>query len=347
MRILMPHVALVCAVLLIVHLALPALWGSPGLGHKLDHVVQADRPYDRVFVGSSHLYRQVLPDVLDSALGDGKRSFNAALSAIYSPESEIVCERILRAEHPPAEVFLELMPYVEFEERSFDHYRSWYYMDLPNTALLIRHEVALPGPDACDKLTCIGCDLRAFAYAATKPGLHDRLFGEGKVIDTASVMGPLGDGHLPFEWQESRRPGGNVLRARAEALAADTSVIGRRAHDIAEVYKGDAPSALSPVHLQRIRDLLHLADQRGVRLYFILPPLWPVTSEEVASLLDSLPEDRRIDLSDPGRFPAFYRLENIFDAGHLNEKGARLFTLCIAERLRAAVPGNPADRATL
>ncbi len=334
-RTFLPHALAVSAVLAAVHLSLPVFWGSPGLDFKVRHVVEWMPTYDRVFIGSSHLFRQVMPHVLDSALGDGKRSFNMALAAVYSPEAEIACEQVLRGPHPPPEVYLELMPFVVFEQRSFDHYRSWYYMDAPTTATLLRHDATLRGVRPIARLEHIGNDLRAFAYAATKPGLQDRFLGDGRTLDTASVMGPLGDGHLPFEWQQTHDPRGKGLRARAEALAADTGVIAERARAIARVHQGASSSAMSTVHKARIERLIRLADDRGVRLRFVLPPLWPVREEVVVGLLAAIPEDRRIDLSDPARFPEFYRMENIFDAGHLNARGARLFTLRLADRLRA------------
>jgi hypothetical protein len=334
MRTFLPHALAVSAVLMAVHISLPVFWGSPGLDLKVRHVRDGRTPYDRVFVGSSHLFRQVVPSVLDSALGDGTRSFNAAWAATYSPEAEIACERILSGPHPPREVLLELIPFVVFEQRSFDHYRSWYYMDGSTTAMLVRHDATLSGMGLARRFQHIGNDLRAFAYAATKPGLQDRFLGDGRLLDTAIVMGPLGDGHVPFEWQQNHNPRVKSLRERMEALAVDTGVISARAQAIARIYQGASSSAMSTVHKARIEALIRLADERGVRLRFVLPPLWPVQDEEVVSLLASLPEDRRIDLSDPARFPDFYRMENIFDAGHLNARGARLFTLRLADRLR-------------
>ncbi len=294
------------------------------------------QPYARVLVGSSHLFRQVNPATLDSALADGGRTFNMALNAVYSPESEIACAHLLRSERPPAEVILEVMPYVVFEERSFDHYRSWYYVDAAACLSLVREHANLPGVSLMGRLGTIVPDLRAFACAATMPGLADRL-NDDDLLDTGIVMGPLKDGHVPFAWQQQRDPENKGLQRRHEELLADTAEIGRRAAAILEAHRRD-PRPSGSAHAQALQGLLHLAEQRGVRLRFVLPPLWPVKGEDVIALIRSLPRERCIDLSDPDFYPEFYRLENIFDAGHLNATGSRFFTLRLADQLKGPEP---------
>ncbi|MBK9759719.1 MAG: hypothetical protein IPO90_07045 [Flavobacteriales bacterium] len=36
-----------------------AILGISGLAYKIEHVLEANEPFDRVFIGSSHLFRQV------------------------------------------------------------------------------------------------------------------------------------------------------------------------------------------------------------------------------------------------------------------------------------------------
>ena len=336
LRSVLPHAGLTIAILLFVHALLPPFWGSPGLALKVRSAEMPVRPYARVLVGSSHLFRQVIPSMLDSALADGGRTFNMALNAVYSPESEIACAHLLRSERPPAEVILEVMPYVVFEEQSFEHYRSWYYVDAAACWSLVREHANLPGVPFMGRLGTILPDLRAFACAATMPGLADRL-NDDDLLDTGIVLGPLKDGHVPFAWQQQRDPENKGLQRRHEELLADTAEIGRRAAAILKAQHRD-PRPSGSAHAQALRGLLRLAEQRGVRLRFVLPPLWPVKDEDVVALVRSLPQERCIDLSDPARYPEFYRLENIFDAGHLNATGSRFFTLRLADQLKGPGP---------
>lgn len=336
LRSVLPHAGVSIAILLFVHALLPPFWGSPALALKVRSAEMPVQPYARVLVGSSHLFRQVIPGTLDSALADGGRTFNMALNAVYSPESEIACAHLLRSEHPPAEVIIEVIPYVVFEERSFDHYRSWYYVDAAACLSLVKEHANLPGVSLMGRLETIVPDLRAFACAATMPGLADRL-NDDDLLDTGIVMGPLKDGHVPFTWQQQRDPENHGLQRRREELLADTAEVGRRAAAILKAHHHDPRPSLS-AHAQALQGLLSLAEQRGVRLRFVLPPLWPVKGEDVIGLVRSLPQASFIDLSDPSRFPEFYRLENIFDAGHLNATGSRFFTLRLAERIKDPGP---------
>ena len=335
LRNILPHALAIVVVLGLVHWLLPPFWGSPGLEYKVAHVEHADGRYERVFVGSSHLFRQVVPHILDSTLHDGSHSFVVALNAVNSPEAEIACEHILGSDHPPKDVFLELMPYTTFNEQSFANYRSWYFVGGQACATLVRHHFAQAGAATHERVLRVASDLRAFLYAGFLPGAKDRFAGEGGRMDTATVMGPGSDGHVPFEWQCAREPDNVNLRERQKAVRADTAEVGRRAKAIAREIAGQSNAKLSMVHQRHIIELMALADERGVRLRFILPPLWLVHEESAWALLMSLPADHRVDLCDPAKYPEFYHMANIFDAGHLNAAGAKLFTLRLAEHITA------------
>ncbi|MBK9764572.1 MAG: hypothetical protein IPO87_14775 [Flavobacteriales bacterium] len=201
-RVIAPHAVVVLVLLTLIRAWLPPFWGSPGLAYKIEHVLEANEQFDRVFIGSSHLFRQVDPQVLDSAINDGGHSFNMALNACFAPESEMACEYVLNnSATPPKVICLELMPYILLQDKNFDHYRYWYYMNAENCIKLIRHTWRLKGTKRRTRLEFLGREIKAFAYAFSFPGLRDRFFGDGSRLDTGSVMGPNRNGLVPFEWQ--------------------------------------------------------------------------------------------------------------------------------------------------
>ena len=313
---------------------LPPLWGSPGLDLKFRHVVSGPVRYDRVFIGSSHLFRQIDPALLDSVLNDGGRSFNMALNASFSPETDLLLEELLRSEGPVPEVIvMELMPFMMLQEQNFAHYRYTYHIRPATAALLARHAWGLSGMHRTDRARNVMYALRAGVTASFLPGLTDRYFGAGSMVDTTFVMGPAHNGYVPADWQVAMGAGGKELRAQREDLLADTTQLARRRAGIMRAYRSETYASFSPLHAEMLKKLIRLGETRGSHVIFLLPPLWVDYGEDPVALYRALPAGHAIDLCDPQRFPEFYVLENAFDKGHLNSRGARIFTRRLAENL--------------
>lgn len=83
-------------------------------------------------------------------------------------------------------------------------------------------------------------------------------------------------------------------------------------------------------HLQKLNDLMGMADQKGIELVFILPPRIKMN---MVSLFNQLPTNRTIDLCNPSLYPQFYSIENSRDIYHLNHKGATELTGVLSEKV--------------
>lgn len=327
---------LCAAVLAVVHAVLPPFWGVPNLAIKWDAIHRAHSP-ERVFVGSSRIHRQVIPSLLDSMLGHG-HTFNAGYAATFPPATYAFCERLLNEDRPPpAEIFVELSNYMLYEEANLEDHRYWYYLGPREGAALMWHALWLPGMARDKRLGYAARALRATGYSLLGLGLADHLLAASTDADTLQALGPLRDGVVTLETLARIAPADTDLRARRSAFLADTLEAQRRAVGLRHLYARPAKGPVSRVHLHRLRALLEKARHRGVRLRFVIPPLWIDRGEDLIALAAELPDRSVIALCHPDSFPAFYRPENMFDAGHLNDHGARLFTVELA---RAIAPAN-------
>jgi hypothetical protein len=324
---------LLCAsVLAIVHAALPPFWGVPNLAIKWDALHRDPRP-ERLVIGSSRIYRQVIPSLMDSVIGHG-RTFNAGYAATFPPATYGFCERLLEEDRqPPQEILVELSNYMLYEEANLEDHRYWYYLGPCEGLALVRHALWLPDVTRDKRLGYATRAARATGYSLLGLGLVDHLLAAAADADTLEALGPLGDGGLTLETLARYTPEDTSLLARRASFLADTLAAQRRAIGLRHLYARPSAGRVSRIHLDRLNALLDKAQQRGVRLRFVIPPLWIDRGEDLVALANELPDSSVIALCHPDSFPQFYRPENMFDAGHLNDQGARLFTIELARLL--------------
>src|SRR5215470_2195631 len=87
------------ATCLIIHALLP-FPNIPGVAPKLRYFAAHKDEFDTLFVGSSHLYRDVVPEIFDettAARGTPTHSFNLSLGGMRPPESIYFLEQALSA----------------------------------------------------------------------------------------------------------------------------------------------------------------------------------------------------------------------------------------------------------
>lgn len=325
------------ATLCIVHSTLPPFWGVPNLAIKWDALHRDPIP-QRALIGSSRIYRQAIPSIIDSVIGQG-RTFNAGYAATFPPATYEFLEQLLREERQlPEEILVELSNYMLFEEANLEDHRYWYYLGPREGWGLVRHALFLPNQPRTERLGFAARAVRATTCSLLGLGLADHLLAATADTDTLLALGPAGDGGLTLETLLRYRPDDEGQLARRATFRADTLAALRRAVGLRHLYERPSTGGVSLVHLSRLTALLDKAHSRGVRLRFVLPPLWIDRGEDLLALVHALPDGAVIDLCHPDSFPQFYRPENMFDAGHLNDRGARLFSMELARALHA--PGH-------
>lgn len=325
----------------------PIVWGNPLVQAKVDHLLEND--YDTVFLGSSRVYRQLQPQVFDEVVGRGTNTFNLGGPGFRFPQTYQLCRYLL--DSPRADDLRYIVMELDVElgwpsRRNLHTKRVVYWYDLPT--FLRAAEIVSAAP--ASRRTKLGIHRRQFVTWV------DYVFNVGLGEDTVEFLFDR-DAH----WAKVEQAGidiaeGRGFRSLDEDLAADTDgLVGTRHAQLladpeilttrtersrAARQKGLASSAPNPALLATYRDLLERAEQRGIEMYFLVPPRRARDYETLLPVLHALPEDRRLDLSATDRFAALYEMKYSFDVGHLNTAGSRLFTQLVAEefleRTRAA-----------
>ncbi|MCF8275952.1 MAG: hypothetical protein K9J17_04390 [Flavobacteriales bacterium] len=85
-------------------------------------------------------------------------------------------------------------------------------------------------------------------------------------------------------------------------------------------------------HWEYVSNIQQKCATKGIMLVLMVQPLMNERHAEFISqfLLESPKTMEILNYADSERFPDYYKLENVFDKGHLNSSGATLFTTTLA-----------------
>lgn len=120
------------------------------------------------------------------------------------------------------------------------------------------------------------------------------------------------------------------LRKKYTSFLADTSILKERISTAEETFSVARDGSVNETHLRKLQYLLKKSKEKGVNLIFFVPPRLH-TYEGLASLVEKLPKNHVIEVFDPAKYPEIYQPELSFDEGHLDEKGAEVFTQYFAD----------------
>ncbi len=331
--------------------ALQRAWlGAPEgdeVAPKLAYLEAHPGEFDVVFLGSSAVFRHVVPHVFDAELaGAGKpvRSFNLGSPGMLGLETDFALRRLLAvladqaSERPGSRpvVFFEpsaprgsLLPALATTERTV----AWHDFTGTRTALrLVLDEDRSWG----QRLGFARDHLRAFLWNQTNyaqgprllerlaPGLVRPVQARAYLADAAGYQA-LEDSADPdvLRRHASFREGGDDFQVAVEQLRA--------------VYRRPTPSLPSAaVSVDLARRQVTAAEAAGVQLFsLVAPTLRPMSyARAIAPLLPGA-----YFYNSPAASPAFFEAANHFDKNHLTRSAAEAFTRSFATDFARSWPG--------
>lgn len=303
----------------------------PVLSEKLEYFHTHRDEYDTLFVGSSRIFRQIVPEIFDSEtarMGLPVQSFNFGVQGMLAPETFVALDRILSP--PPARLKTIILEPTAFDWnpdepdtlRFMDWHRPW------ETLLALRtvFHYARKSKSA-SRFSLCQLHLRAALARATNLGLVaaawsatiEEVSSEDKL--TADLIhrqsGFVALDQIPGE------------RDRHEKFLEEQDVYEKRLAKYEKPLKKRRPAT---AEITAYREVVERVRRRGIRVVFLSPP-GEERSEVVLALHKDVPLDPFLDFNDPAKFPALFNVAYRFDEGHLNERGAEEFTRLLAVRL--------------
>ncbi len=296
----------------------PYSWGNPLVATKLAYLKKHADEYNTFFLGTSKFYRHIIPKGFDLLVNRDERiilnSFNLGSPGASNPENFYLLEKIINDKALNQDyLIVEFTPNNIIEIQNRHSARAIYNMDFIRLQYAIRIMLKSRFTENYDYLSFLTPFYKRVLLTGVLNELIDNLYSEPIVPFKGKILAHRG--FLTLGNKKSRRD----FLERKDTLK-------RTSEEIKKLYKllAESKKLHNPVYLAYAKKMINLAKKRGIKLLFVLTPR--NTDPDTVFTFYMIEPPDRIDLNDPIRFPEFYSEEYSWDMGHLNKKGASVFT---------------------
>lgn len=317
------------------------------VGPKIHQFAAHKDEYDTVFIGSSYVYREIAPSLFDRLMGErgiATHSFNMGIPGMDPPETYFLAEQVLAARPQKLKYLIVELDYYERLVRNRTlHTRRFDYWHTPNRTAEVARALSESSVPRTKQLKDAGRHAEAGVRKFLNVG-RGRTFLEsleeslGLTEFDLSTLGPDRDGFRALDDEDSQ-----MWEARAGIFEAfeEGTFEEKTARLRQRLANPDGEkSQVTKVDADALRGFLEKAHTSGVRVVMIVPPCLMPRLDLIA-LRDQGVIDELFVFNDPDRYPQFYDLSVRFDPGHLNKRGATLFTEALATRFADLLAKNP------
>jgi hypothetical protein len=309
----------------------------PQIGAKLDWLAEHGAEYDTVFIGSSRVHRQIIPDLFDremEALGVKTNSFNLSGDGMRPPEDEFVLERAFASRKTPLRVLLvEANPIdSSLAEDDAGTARAVYWHDTARTLRIWRKCWSLPPAlSVGSRISRTWKRLRQLPDHVQHWIWNSVRLGQGNEILREQIFGPEPQ-------NDAKEVGDDGYRAPKTGEQMTGGTLRTYQKNLAAALKSPTPQdAEDPESQAAIGWKKALAERMGARLVLVSSPFLRPEIFRPASL-DGI---TFLDYSDPSRYPELYTPENRRDPGHLNVRGSEIYTRLVARQIADSLKKQP------
>lgn len=285
-------------------ITVPYAWGLDPC--KLSAIETKHVEFDAFIIGSSRFGRQVIPEIVDSI--DHCSSLLYSFDGTFAPLSFNLIDDLLENQNfSPRKVIIELAPILHIGEElniRSPYIRSWY--SFSDFLFVFRSNNANIGYFKWLK------NMKNAAITAT-----------GSVAKGGFFFDQLKIALLKCDSIENTP---SLLIGRS--IFSDGAIEVIEAHNKANTSNVTLPLTKSEPYYQRVLQTTQLLNKRGICVLWVVAPRQdPTNAPFVRSMAKLMSNDFNVvDLSSPVLYPEFYKLDNVYDGGHLNEKGAIIFS---------------------
>ena len=302
------------------------------------YLARADQT-DTVFMGSSRIYRQIVPSQFDEATraaGQATNSYNLGVDGMMAPESYYAVDDFLRRRPHLRWFFIELQPIQPRFPRHYDGtIRAWWWHDWESTLLTVSASLRDPQMAERGTLDMLATHASLLLQHYVRPGSIAQVFG-----DAPWIMRPKkkrGLFQLPPPKEEIGYAGFEPMPG--PPLSGPTAA---EFEGLIAAYRSSTPLKLSPDLRDRLRQLAAAVRATGATPVFLATPSVNLR-ERIGDLRSQGIDADLLAFNDPVEYPSLYTPAMWANRAHLDEAGAHELTRLLAEKF-AALPQRHPER---
>ncbi len=271
--------------------------------------------FNTVFIGSSKINNQINPQIID-ALNPGLKTYNLGANASFNLENNSTIDFLLHNQNRRLKyIVLELQNKIDLTRTNLNTERSFGALTPQNFPFFLSYQKE-------------NKDYKQLAFGLYSTVLSIFNFNKEKTTMEESYLNQFieKDGFIPLDKDKN-----SAVLQRNKDLLAKPSEITRRL----TVFNNDQTVYVPNQNLEK--KWLELSNQckdKGIQLVLLLPAPAEPDAKELLVYTQSN-EIPVINMLNPAETPEFYQLENRWDYGHLNEKGANLLSEKIGKAMQS------------
>lgn len=325
-------------------------WGSETIYKKKTYLSTVPGKYNTLFIGSSHIYRQVNPAIFDSIVTSAEpiHSYNFGIDWMGVQESYYLYQHLMDENTVKWKyAIIELTKLKSVNYSNLHTTRIIYWQNFDDVVFSMRciwqSSFSLPEKLATtstclisyiDRLINIGYLTEAFAFNSCRSTFTDK--------DNGVIINRGFEPYQSYSLADTSAESLNNYKTHNRFLADTTVVYKRRETSIAVFNKFESAPVLlkkyNKAYVQKLNEMIHNANQRGVQLIFLLPPRVDENQyNELLPIFAALPANNKIELSDARKYPFLYNAGNSFDETHFNVTGSVLFSTLLAQKFSVLI----------
>lgn len=309
--------------------------GHPIIATKFNYFAEHKQEYNVIFLGSSRTYRQIIPSLFDQSMGEKGykiKSFNFGIPSLYLPEAHFYLQRILELKPNNVKwIFVEYIDRITVvpEHKHTEREKYWH---TPKQTFLLSQAVWNSSSNLLNKLEIIYRHLSVSVHRMFRTGkgvklidviIHGNRLSQKTNIER-SLLGDLYDGYFPLDDEKS-----DNMKQRRVKFLDNLDQYNIAVESLSLERKNYQPSKIKPSYFPLwIAQKIEFFQANPI---FIVPP-----SRSFRKDLIDMKQNEYIstlfDFNDPINYPDLYKTDYRFDKGHLNEKGAKIYTELIANK---------------
>ncbi|MDO6597687.1 hypothetical protein Q4512_12235 [Oceanihabitans sp. 2_MG-2023] len=313
---------------------LPYYYGNDIYASKIAYFEKTKTPFNTVLFGSSRLYRQLNPRIIDSITTDYNiKTFNFASPATFYPESTYLYENFIE-ENDSKKIkyaIIELQ-HLELFKNNAKTIKGNYW----NTTSNMSHCISLINDshyskkkkNRLKKTILLSFIYRVLDFTSIKDFFKTKnTFNNNNNNGYYSLQQEVADKTSNLESILEYYKKFNLDISNYKKLVQTAKL--RDNLDVSKLTVNNS-------HLKHLIQIIKLSKEKGIDVIYVLPPKLNLEYyKALLPIVNLLPKNNIIDLSSYKDHTNLYGKDASFDFYHLNNKGSRLFSIVVGEKLLA------------